>query len=582
MEKLENPDQADASIRESFENIYLDLSKQPGKCRFADTGMGWKPSGGGDTFTLDHSNVGAAQWSRAARGYELKLLSRNAGVVQLDGFQQEDFDRLSKAFKLWYGINLETKEHALRGWNWGKGDFGKAELAFNVHNRPAFEIPYSEISNTNLAGKNEVAVEFSLPANGDETGTNGHLGGARGRGKKAGGGKDQLVEMRFYIPGTATKKETDEDGEEKSVDGDDAEEFNAANLFYETLMDKAEIGDVAGDTFATFLDILHLTPRGRYDIDMYENSFRLRGKTYDYKIQYDSIKKLMLLPKPDDLHVLMTIGLEPPLRQGQTRYPFLVMQFKNEEDINLEMNMTEELLQSERYSKLQAQYEDKGHVVLSKVFKGLAGKKITAPSKDFSSYHQQSGVKCSIKANEGHLFCLDKNFMFVPKPATYISFDNIAVITMSRVGGAVSASRTFDITITLKNGQGEHQFSNINREEQKSLEEFFGIKKLRTKNEMVDDSSALIAAALQDEDMASSDEEVVAARADRGSADEDEESVDEDFNASESSDVAEEFDSAHESSGDDSDAEMAEGGGGNDSDPPAADERPKKKAKTSK
>ena len=81
---------------------------------------------------------------------------------------------------------------------------------------------------------------------------------------------------------------------------------------------------------------------------------------------------------------------------------------------------------------------------------------------DFS-HHQQSGVKCSIKANEGHLFCLDKSFMFVPKPATYIAFDNIAVIVMSRVGGAVSASRTFDITITMKGGAGEHQFSNINR-----------------------------------------------------------------------------------------------------------------------
>ena len=173
----------------------------------------------------------------------------------------KDFDRVAKAFKLFYDINLETKEHALRGWNWGKGEFGKAELAFNVQNRPAFEVPYSEISNTNLAGKNEVAVEFSLPAGGNETGTNGHLGGARSRGRKAGAAKDQLVEMRFYIPGTVTKREKDEDGEEKSVDGDDVEEQNAASLFYETLMDKAEIGEVAGDTFATFLDVLHLTPR---------------------------------------------------------------------------------------------------------------------------------------------------------------------------------------------------------------------------------------------------------------------------------------------------------------------------------
>jgi structure-specific recognition protein 1 len=26
-------------------------------------------------------------------------------------------------------------------------------------------------------------------------------------------------------------------------------------------MEKADIGEVAGDTFATFLDVLHLTPR---------------------------------------------------------------------------------------------------------------------------------------------------------------------------------------------------------------------------------------------------------------------------------------------------------------------------------
>ena len=129
-----------------------------------------------------------------------------------------------------------------------------------MQNRPAFEIPYTEISNTNLAGKNEVAVEFSLPAGGAETGTNGHLGGARSRGRKAGAAKDQLVEMRFYIPGMVKTKEKAESAEEKS-EASDAEEQNAAALFYETLIDKAEIGDVAGDTFATFLDVLHLTPR---------------------------------------------------------------------------------------------------------------------------------------------------------------------------------------------------------------------------------------------------------------------------------------------------------------------------------
>jgi structure-specific recognition protein 1 len=160
--------------------------------------------------------------------------------------------------------------------------------------------------------------------------------------------------------------------------------------------------------------------------------------------------------------------------------------------------------------------------------------------------------------------------MFVPKPATYIAYDQIQSIVLSRVGGAVSASRTFDITVQMKGSAAESQFSNINREEQKPLEEFFKVKGLRVKNEMDEDSSALLAAALRDPDMASSDEEVVAARADRGSADEDSESADEDFQEDSESDVAEEFDSAHESSGSDE-----EDGAGSD-----AEERPKKKAKT--
>lgn len=454
---------------------------------------------------------------------------------------------------------------------------GRNELTFNVRNQPAFEIPYTEISNTNLAGKNEVAVEFSLPVDGEETGTNGSLGGARAKGRKMGAAVDQLTEMRFYIPGTEKRAKNDDDGED-GEDGADDEEHNAASLFYDTLMAKAEIGEVAGDTYATFQEILHLTPRGRFDIDLYESSFRLRGKTYDYKISYESAKRFFLLPKPDDMHQLLCIGLDPPLRQGQTRYPFLVMQFKREEEVQIELNMTEELLTTKYAGKLQAKYEEPVGRVVSKIFHGLTGKRLIQPSNDFISHHQMSGVKCSIKANEGHLFCLDKAFLFVPKPATYLSFEHVSSVTMSRVGGAVSASRTFDITVTLKNGSGEHQFSNINREEQAPLESFFKIKNIKTKNEMDGDNSMLAAALANDPDLVSSDDEEVVAK-DRGSADEDDESVDEDFQADSDSDVAEEYDSDAKSSGA-SDAEMEDAdGAASDSDTAAKVEPPKKKAK---
>jgi len=183
--------------------------------------------------------------------------------------------------------------------------------------------------------------------------------------------------------------------------------------------------------------------------------------------------------------------------------------------------------------------------------------------------------------------------MFVPKPATYISYEQTQSITFSRVGGAVSALSTFDITVLLKNGQGSSQFSNINREDLKALEDFFKLKGLRVKNE-IDEDANLLAAAMRDEVMDSSEEEVVGPKADRGSADEDEESVDDDFQAESDSDVAEEFDSDHESDGsgsaesdvdnqvddDEEEEEAAAGAGAGAGAEMELEERPKKKKKT--
>ncbi|CRK30504.1 hypothetical protein BN1708_005161 [Verticillium longisporum] len=163
--------------------------------------------------------------------------------------------------------------------------------------------------------------------------------------------------------------------------------------------------------------------------------------------------------------------------------------------------------------------------------------------------------------------------MFIPKPATYIAYEQTASITFSRVGGAVSALSTFDITVLMKNGAGSTQFSNISREDLKGLETFFKLKNLRVKNE-IDEDANLLKAALREEAMDDSEDEVVGNKADRG--------------ADSESDVAEEYDSNPETS-DSEDAESVvdneEGGAGDDDDDDEAggdddEERPKKKKKT--
>lgn len=166
------------------------------------------------------------------------------------------------------------------------------DLAFLVSNKTAFELPLKQVANSNIAGRTEVSLEF-VPTS---------------PGKKAKSAPDEMVEIRFYVPGTQSKSRGSEAGSEKSDGEEDGEEVSAAQAFHDAIKDKAEIGQVSGDLVLSFEEVLVLTPRGRYDVDMFLDFLRLRGKTYDYKILYSSISRLFLLPK-DDQHVLFIVSM---------------------------------------------------------------------------------------------------------------------------------------------------------------------------------------------------------------------------------------------------------------------------------
>ncbi|KAG5518621.1 hypothetical protein PMAC_002589 [Pneumocystis sp. 'macacae'] len=489
-----------------YDDIHLNQGKISGRLRLASSGLGWKESNSEEPYIVSASDIRKAQWSRAARGFELKLTLRNGGFVQLDGFEDEDLDTLRKTIKKYFDVILEQREHSLKGWNWGKTEFSGSELLFNVSNKPAFEIPLSSISNTNLSGKNEVSLEFSLFGNDND------MEKLKNQVVNDATIQDQLVEMRFYIPGmTATGSE------------ENGENVNNASVFYETLKDKADIGQVSGESIVSFSD------------------------TYDYKIYYSSFVKLFLLPKPDDMHVVFVMGLDPPLRQGQTEYPFLVIQFMREEEMEVELNLEDSEFQEKYSEKLKKKYDQFAYEVVSQIFYGLTGRKIITPS-TFRSYRDHAAVKCSMKASEGNLFCLDRSFLFIPKPSIWIPMSEISHITLSRINASVSASRTFDLVFSLKGGVC-YQFSNINREEQKLLEDFIKSKNIKIKNDLNDDSRNILTT-LDDElldDELLDDDHSISIRSD------DDETPDGDFEAESDSDVPEEYDENVESSKDSED-----------------------------
>ncbi|CAG8715314.1 6574_t:CDS:10, partial [Racocetra persica] len=533
-----NPDYRNMGEPKSkqFENIYYGLSNSPGILKLAPSGLGWKTPDSDSIVTISADEFKRAQWMRVARDYQLKVALKNGNAARFDGFPKENFESLREIIRTNYKLNLETKELCVKGWNWGETDFQGSQLLFNISKKTAFEIPLSHVSNTNLQNKCEVSLEFMQPEQfGEDTQTRSHRNPTH-----------ELVEMRFYIPGST---KVVKDGETED----------------EVIREKADLTQVSGEGIVLFNDVLLLTPRGRYDIEMFSSFFRLRGKTYDYKVQYSSVGSLFLLPKLDDLHEMFVIGLDPPLRQGQTLYPFLVLQFKKEEEKEFNLN-----LDAFVFLSLIPSYDGAVYHVFSIVFRELTKKKIIKPS-GFKSQHEEVAVKCSLKANEGYLYPLEKCFLFIPKPPTLIKTSEIEKVIFTRVSATavkapITSARTFDLKFRMK-GNFEYQFSSINREEFEHLEEYFRSKKVIIEN---DTSDTQTIQTFMNEISGSSDDEVIPASKRRQSESmpvdgEDSDSVDEDFQLEDSeSDVAEEYDENYAGAGSSSDE---------------GDEPPRKKAK---
>ncbi|KAI8989988.1 hypothetical protein BDB01DRAFT_779623 [Pilobolus umbonatus] len=525
-----------------FNSIYYGLQPDLGRFRLAPNGLGWK--GGRDRTTIVAAeDLKKLTWNRVARGYELRVVLRDNTVHRFDGFKNDDFDELRDAVKLLYKLPVEVKEISVKGWNWGKTEFQGSNLNFSVSNKTMFELPLEQAIGTNKPGKNEVAINFVDPGQPAPEGINPK-------------DVDELMDITFYIPGTVAKEATDDNSVEN---GEEEEEVNADMVFYETVKSKLEFSQMTTENIVQFQEVLCLTPRGRYNVDMYQDFLRLRGKTYDYKILYSNIIKLFLLLKPDEVHVLFVIGLDPPLRQGQTKYPFLVFQFVREEEIDVDLNLENGNLDEKYENKLQKHYDAPTYEVVSTIFRTLTGRNVTVPG-NYRSHHGANALKCSMKANEGFLYPLDKSLLFIPKPTTFIPLNEIGVVTFSRVGQSGGSSRTFDMKFNMKGGN-DIQFSSINREEYANLEDYLKQKKIKIKSEGNDDAimtyTDLADLDEDDEEDQTNFESRKKRRTDvpvSVSRDTDEEeSPDEDFAPDSDSDVPEEFDSDAQGSSDNED-----------------------------
>eukprot|EP00977_Amphora_coffeiformis_P016803 scaffold5317_cov160-Amphora_coffeaeformis.AAC.11 len=410
------------------------------------------------TKSIPAAALKGAQWTVFGKSGHLRVQIKTDKEAKnlkhefrFDGFPTNDFDLLKDTLKKNYNIDLQQHNLSSAGTQYGLTSIHGKNLVFKhcvldemneegQEFEPRAEdemlsLDLAEVSQCVLPGNNRNEIELQFPeSDAVEAGT------------------DQLVAIRFYIPPSA------------DADPVDKEAPTAAEQLQQRIMQTASIRKTTGDVLVSFPQEngTFLTPRGRYGIELYDFFLRMRGQKYDYKIKYDDINRLFLLPKPDEVH----------------------MATKDPDEVTV--NMDEEALQKEYNGELQPVMRGALSNLIAKTFKVISKKKVFIPGK-FANANQQACVKCAVRANEGFLYPLEKQFVFIHKPTIIIRFNEIESVDFQRYAGGQGSTRNFDLQVNLKGSmvQGQardYTFSGIERKDYAGLFNFLTAKKIPVKN----------------------------------------------------------------------------------------------------
>jgi len=405
-----------------------------GKLKLTDEKLVFKVKSGSKQETVAKEEIEVVNWQRLAGTWGIRIFTSDGKLHRFAGFREQDRERLAKFFTTTYGQEMLDRELSYKGHNWGTANFNGSVLSFEIGSADAFEIPLPNVQNC-VAGKNEVSLEFHQN---DDALVN-------------------LSEIRFHIPAN-----------ELAGDVDPVEAFR------DQVMKKATVLSEKGDALAIFNEVNCLQPRGRYLVKVFPTYVHLHGKTFDYKIPATTMVRMFLLPHKDGRQMHLAVNCDPPIKQGQTRYHCLVFSFKEEEEEDLEIPLTEEEIKEKYEGKLEKNMSGPSYEVVSTLFRAVTGRKITQP-KDFLGHSGTPAITCSHKAASGFMYPLDKGIIYIYKPPIYLRYDECNKVEFERTGGQ---SRSFDINITTIHDI-KYTFSSIEKDEYGRLHDYLKGKKCK-------------------------------------------------------------------------------------------------------
>lgn len=423
--------------------VKLGISHEVGDLIISKQKLEWRDrNNSSNKITINGSEIKNIEWLNIDKKKKLMKITfsdKSKPWIRFIGFGNEDEIEIDKICKKNLGRGLNPKMVNLSGQSWGKFVLRGQDMVCRTENKHIiFTVPYSSISQSVIQARNEISLEYKVTD-----------------GNKSNSNKDELCEMRIFIP--------------------DDEEGAAYEEFHETLMKKAKLENDKAQIIAWFKNIIFRVPRGNKEIYFYPQHFLFRTDTFAYRIKYTQIKRLFVFEQPGE-KVAFLVHLSPGIRQGYQTYGYLIMEFPENEICSTKINASSQQLKHEYASKdgkqiLQKEMNGPTYDVLSRVFMALSKIKIIAARK-FKSSEGFKCVQCSFGANQGLLYPLEKSIFFIWKPVSYIRHADIAHIDFLRMEQSHNI-KMFDIQLKLRKKEQPLTFTGIDRAEYENLIRYF-------------------------------------------------------------------------------------------------------------
>lgn len=407
----------------SLEDLYILGNKEiPANVKIAEKGIAMQSKIDGEIKSIKKDDILRVELFRSTRDFALRVITPSK-IIEFNNIPEEMIEEIKKSISQWYSVSCYIKPLEVSETTKGTVSFSDECLEYRTE-KLIFDIQMKDIVSV-CSVKNEVVLGFQ------EDSTEG------------------VIEMRLAVP--------DEN-------------------FVNNLRERSETNQ--SKAIFTFEEMNNISPRGKSDFIFNQNCLRIIGRTFEHKILYSSIKRVIKIIGEKNVNLI--IEVDPSIKQGLTRYNFINTQFEKEIDEEFSLEIDENT--KKMFPGLEEFYSGELYKTFISAME-IFTKKLTEETSDFKSKNNTNFVCCNYKASESFIYFVKNGLLLLPK-VIFIPFSTIRLVKFSRVDVSIMTSKLFDMSITTFDQT--YQLSALEKDEFGFLESYFAKNEIQLSVEQIE------------------------------------------------------------------------------------------------